>query len=253
MALIEELLHRRTDLSTFLIHLTRDRPDATARQNLLAMVGSGVIEARTAFGPAAPQEPYLAVGATQKAVCFTETPLEHAWMMLEHIDGRSVRFQPYGLALTKTTARKGGCNPVWYSDITPGRPWPITSVNAMIKDAVRRATTDGKVDPEALSEEPIFKVTPFFEQMGPTTYRRKEFWWEREWRHVGDFNLSFPSRIVAIFAPADDHEHLREELRQIHDAWGRRPILDPHWGLERMIAELAQISEEQIGPFPEAG
>ncbi|MEV4813315.1 abortive infection system antitoxin AbiGi family protein [Micromonospora avicenniae] len=253
MAIIEELLHRRTDLSTFLIHLTRDSPDATARENLLAIAENGVVEARTAFGPAAPYEPYLAITATQKAVCFTETPLEHTWMMLENIDGRSVHFQPYGLAITKTTARKSGFNPVWYSDITPGRTWPIASVNAMIDDAVRRATSDGKVDSEALSEEPIFKVTPFFEQMGPTRYSRKEFWWEREWRRIGDYKISFPSRVVAIFAPADDHEPLREDLTQIHAKWGTRPILDPRWGLERMIAALAEISDEHVGPFPDAG
>jgi hypothetical protein len=43
-------------------------------------------------------------------------------MMLEDIEGRSVHFQPFGLAVTKTTARKDHVNPVWYSDIsTRGR------------------------------------------------------------------------------------------------------------------------------------
>jgi len=216
------------------------------------MVENGVIEARTAFGPAAVHEPNLTITATQKAVCFTETPLEHTWMMLEDIDGRSVQFQPYGLAITKTTARKSGCNPVWYSDITPGRMWPITSVNSMINDAVQRATVDGKVDSTALSDEPVFQVTPFFEQMGPTNYSPQEFWWEREWRHIRDYHLSFPSRIVAIFAPAEDHKYLRKDLADINEPWGRRPILDPRWGLERMIAALAQINDKHIGPFPDA-
>ena len=56
------------------------------------------------------------------------------------IKARQIQFRPYGLAITKTTARKAGCNPVWYSDITPGNDWLITSVNEMIRDAVLRAT-----------------------------------------------------------------------------------------------------------------
>lgn len=255
MASIEDLLQRRTDLSTFLIHLTRDTPGddrPSARENLLTMIGDGYIEARSPFGPASMHEPNLTYAATQKVVCFTETPLEHTWMMLEDIDKRDVHFQPYGLAVTKTTARKAGCNPVWYSDITPGRDWPIAAVNAMVNDAVRRATTGRTVDRDKLSEEPIFKLTPFFEQMGPTKYSRKEFWWEREWRRIGDFPLH-PRRTVAVLAPAHDHERLRKELTEINERWGARPILDPRWGLERMIAAMAQISDEHIGPFPDAG
>lgn len=62
------------------------------------------------------------VAATQNTVCFTETPLEHAWTMCVDIEGRSIRFNGYGLAFTKTFARLQGVNPVWYLDITPRPP-----------------------------------------------------------------------------------------------------------------------------------
>ena len=75
MAAIEDLLHRRTDLSTFLVHLTRNGSQSMARDNLLAMAEDQFIEARTPFGPAAKHEPLLADSASQKTVCFTETPL----------------------------------------------------------------------------------------------------------------------------------------------------------------------------------
>lgn len=255
MATIEDLLQRRTDLSTFLIHLTRDVGDGpTARENLLAMIDNEFITARTPFGPAREYEPHLQFPATQKVVCFTETPLEHAWMMLQDIENRQVHFQPYGLAITKTTARKAGCNPVWYSHMALERGkfehFPIASINALIQDAVRRARVDGtNIDSERLSEEPIFRLTPFFEQMGYTTTLRKEFWWEREWRHIGDFHLG-PPGIVAILAPAHDHDRLREDLVKIHESWGQRPILDPEWGLERMLVALSGIRDQHIGPFP---
>lgn len=255
MATIEELLHRRTDLSTFLVHLTRDTDDASARDNLLSIAEESVIEARTPFGPAAQLEEHLGGGSSQKAVCFTETPLEHTWMLLEDIEKRAVRFRPYGLAITKTTARKAHCNPVWYSDISTrgGRDWPMVSVNRLVKDAVERCTEDDMVDKDALASEPVFRLTPFIEQMGPTSNGgRKEFWWEREWRHVGNFTIPFPRRIVALLAPEDDHDQLCEDLQDRNEPWSRRPLLDPSWGLERMIVQLAEIDPLQVGPFPDA-
>lgn len=257
MARIEDLLHRRNDLSTFLVHLTRTSDDANGRQHLLSIVEESTIRARSPFGPAAHLEEHLAgSSSTQKVVCFTETPLEHAWMMLQDIEGRQVHFEPYGLAITKTTARKAHFNPVWYSDISTrgGRDWPMAAVNQMIADATARATdAGGDMAVEVLRTEPIFRLTPFYEQMGPMRNGwHKEFWWEREWRHVDDYVISFPSRIVTILAPEGDHEALRAELEELSPPWAKRPVLDPRWGLERMIAELAGIAEEHVGPFPDA-
>jgi hypothetical protein len=221
------------------------------------MAESNLLEARSALGPAARLEPFLAgTSATQKVVCFTETPLEHAWMMLQNIDGRTIQFEPYGLAITKTTARKSHFNPVWYSDISArgGRSWPATWVNQLVTDAEQRCRrSDSTIDLDALQSEPIFQLTPFFEQMGPMRNGgRKEFWWEREWRHVDNYRINFPSRIVTLFAPTNDHDRLREDLEQRNVQWSRRSILDPTWGLERMIAELSGVTSEEIGPFPEA-
>ena len=255
MASIEQLLHRRTDLSTFLVHLTRDSPEATARANLLSIAAQLKIEARTPLGPAAHLERHLAgTMATQKVVCFTETPLEHTWMMIEDIQGRSMRFAPYGVVFTKTTARLDHCNPVWYTDISTrgGRNWPVAAVNDLVKAAVEESSTDGVIDVEALVGSSILRVTPFVEQMGPTHLARKEFWWEREWRHVDDYYLSFPSRVVAFFVPEADHERFAQDLTASSDVWMKatRPLLDPSWGLERMLVSLAGIDPDHMGPFP---
>ncbi|GIE76265.1 hypothetical protein Aph02nite_22150 [Actinoplanes philippinensis] len=253
MTAIENLLQRRTDLSTFLVHLTRDGMQGNARDNLLAMAEDKFIEARNPFGPASKYEPLLADSVSQKAVCFTETPLEHTWMMLEKINGRGVQFEPYGLVITRATARKTGCNPVWYTDITVrGRTWPAKNINLMIDNALRRATVeDGRIDRTLLAADPVFQITPYFEQMGPISNgRRKEFWWEREWRHIGGYWISIP-RIVAILAPADEHGDLRDRLSDIDEAWERRPLLDPRWGLERAITALADVSRGDATPFPD--
>lgn len=49
---IKELLARRSDLSTFLVHLTRDYESMSARDNLKSIVSDRVIEARNPFGSA---------------------------------------------------------------------------------------------------------------------------------------------------------------------------------------------------------
>ncbi len=248
MASIEELLHRRSDLSTFLVHLTRDGVQS-ARDNLVSILRERMIEARTPMGMAADLDPILrGTTATQRVVCFTETPLEHTWMMVENIPGRSVCFSCYGLVFTKTTARRMGCNPVWYLDITPGHQWltgPVQQLRAQAIEAARHSKTDG-IEQVRLKQQPIFKLTPFLEQMGKPKVVRKEFWWEREWRHVDDFCFD-SSHVVTILAPEEAHDTLDAEL----DALGRRvPVVDPRWGQERMIAALSGIDRQQIGPFP---
>lgn len=255
MATIEELLHRRNDLSTFVVHFTRDTPPSSAYDNLLSILKTWQLEARNTYGMAKTlADRFPEVAATQRTACFTETPLEHAWMMCSDIDNRDIRFDGYGVAFTKTYARRRGANPVWYLDITPtGRDWLTNPVNQMVQEAVQASTPPGAPapDPARLSEAPILRLTPFIEQMGPlTSGRRKEFWWEREWRHVGDLHFT-PNDIVVVFAPVTAHEVLRSALAADPNYVGRMPrLIDASWGLERMIGALAGVTD--LGPFPSA-
>ncbi|MFI1996915.1 hypothetical protein [Actinoplanes sp. NPDC020271] len=53
-----------------------------------------------------------------------------------------------------------------------------------------------------------------------------------------------------------DHKALRAEigaLAGVGSQWVARPILDPRWGLERMIVALAGVEATEIGPFPSHG
>ncbi|MCW2902088.1 MAG: hypothetical protein JWO67_4353 [Streptosporangiaceae bacterium] len=251
MATIESLLHRRADLSTFVVHFTRDTSDS-AYSNLGNILWQGRLEARNVYGMAkglAARVPEVA--STQRAVCFTETPLEHAWMMCSDIEGRDVRFNGYGVAFTKTFARRLGANPVWYLDITPGHDWLTGPINRMVEEAERSAQGWGAdSDPAGLATSDILRLTPFIEQMGPLTGGgRKEFWWEREWRHVGDMQFA-ATDVVVVFAPEASHETLRTWLRGNPRYQVRVPaFVDADWGLERMIGTLAGVAD--LGPFPQ--
>lgn len=243
-----------------------------AKAAVLSMLAGGRIEARSAFGLAKSwADADEAILATQRCVCFTETPLEHTWMMVSDIDidgaQRDVQLAPWGLAFTKTVGRRKGVNPVWYIDRPSGIDWLSNPINTLVRIAKDgRGLWAGGATGEAIwgaqlaspptrESEPILKITPFIELMGhPNFGTRKEFWWEREWRKVGpfDFNLA---ELAVVFAPADQHALLRQDILQtVPDvdaaAVDRLNLLDPTWGLERMIAALARVPAADVGPFP---
>lgn len=51
-ATIEQLLHRRTDLSTFVVHFTRSAQDMSALDNLRSILSGRKLEARNVYGMA---------------------------------------------------------------------------------------------------------------------------------------------------------------------------------------------------------
>lgn len=250
MPTIRHLIARRTDLSTFLVHLTRDYQGTPARVNIERILQAGRLEARTPYGAAVNslrknRAPSVDLD-TQKCVCFTETPLEHLNLLLSTISDlqRQCDFAPYGVAITKRIARNDGVNPVWYTDITPGHAWLMNAVNALIDQGIAMVTAarDTGDSSACYGDQHIASLTPYIEQMGSGQGYRKEFWWEREWRHVGDYRL--PLRYIVI-APEQEHE----DLEPIANAqFPRVAFIDADWGLEDIIGRLAGFTEVQVGP-----
>jgi hypothetical protein len=247
MATIREVLRDRGDLSTFVVHLTRgDDP----RGDLESILTNCTVEARSCFGPKpsrdlAAKHPGTVFEWSQRTACFTETPLRFVRLMCGDIENRDMNFAPYGIAFTRTYARAMGVNPVWYVDrhYMPGefRPWLITPVWEMINSAAAAG-----LPPEELAELPIFKLTPFIETMGrPQGGNRKEFWWEREWRKVG--NLHFlPSKAAIVLAPAAEHEALRNVVQHI-PGYSNLRLVDVSWAPEQIEQSLDGLDNE---PFP---
>lgn len=237
---LQELLARRPDLSTFLVHFTRDQADgAAAPDNLRSILESHRIEARSAMGMA--HERLSAIDRahpglnSQHVVCFTETPMECLYLLVEDIDNRDYHFRPYGIAITKRVARVRGVNPVWYLDITPsGHNWLTNPINQLVEEAVA-------LPPAEFAIQPIARLVPFFEQMGTRPgYYRKEFWWEREWRHTGEFLL--PDEFIG-FCPEGEIN----DFQTFASDHGRDVrFVDPLWSLERIIAHLAGIPPEDV-------
>jgi abortive phage resistance protein AbiGi (putative antitoxin) len=234
---ITDVLARRSDLATFIVHFTRKTDDGmSARENLRSILKDQVIEARTPFGPA--------VGALKKAldresqhcVSFSETPLEHVYCLTSRIEKRQVHLSKYGLAFTRMTARKKGANPVWYVDIMPGHDWLMNPINYLIKGTIEKR--------KRFRTSRLAQITPFIEQMGTGPSYRKEFWWEREWRHRGDFHFSLKQMIFG-FAPEGRVSEFERYTRKLGH---KIPFVDPNWNLEKIIAHLCGCTEA-LTPF----
>ena len=76
---------------------------------------------------------------------------------------------------------------------------------------------------------------------------RKEFWWEREWRHVGDFNL--PNTYM-ILCPTSEMRDIDQFVKSINeDERPRISFIDPSWSLESIIGKLAGFTGSELGPF----
>lgn len=236
---IKQLLARRSDLSTFLVHLTREYPPGThARDNLKSILIDQVIEARTAYGSAVKRLDELEIfndksKDTQKVVCFTETPLEHVRLLTGEIEKRATQFGPYGIAISKRLARKTGVNPVWYLDITPGHSWLTTPLNNLINK---------EIEGNMFATSDIAKLAPFIEQMGVGENYFKEYWWEREWRHLGDFSLDMK---FIVICPEKEWESITPDWMRVVP----RPFVDPEWSLEKIIGRLAGFEPTEVDPF----
>lgn len=245
---IDQLLARRTDLSTFLVHLTRSDEAESASDRLKGILREQKILARNAFGMAAGelQKKSLPV-EHQKAVCFTETPLQNVNLLAERIEGRDCQFEPYGIAIARKQARRSGVNPVWYLDITPGHSWLTNPVNSLVNSAIESGDFEN---------QPIAKLTPFFEQMGSKPNGndpwdkgyKKEFWWEREWRHVGNFSL--PSRYI-VLCPSAEIQNMKKVIEELPVALEPAKVsyIDPRWSLEMIIGRLAGLGADDLGAF----
>jgi hypothetical protein len=233
---LTEILNRRNDLSTFLVHLTREFEGVAPKTNLESILRARCIEARSIYGhlrtKLAQQRREI---ASQRTVCFTETPLEFTYLLIENIENRLFRFAPYGVAITKRIGRRTGVNPIWYVDITPGHNWLTNQLDVL---------ADRFLADEAAYAD-LERMFPFIDHMGTGEGAegggyRKEFWWEREWRHVGNYRL--PETLICL-CPVEEIDHFQRLMRE---AGLGGACIDPRWSLEKIVARLAGFANQEI-------
>jgi hypothetical protein len=250
---IAEVLNRRSDLSTFVVHLTRDHSDTDkARDRLEQIIAKRNLRAGEPRGMAVSYRPKFKDALTdeqketQRVVCFTETPLEHVYSMFAEIASRVNEFRPYGLGLTKMVARRAQINPVWYVDLTDPSPWPLRNA---LNSVIDHATKEGWFE-EAKAIFPMIELMYTRRDDEGTVMKRNEWWWEREWRHVGDVDLVPLWDKILWFSPEEEITDVERLVREAGgDAEATVHCVDPNWGLERIIGRLMGLTEDDLTPF----
>jgi hypothetical protein len=77
---------------------------------------------------------------------------------------------------------------------------------------------------------------------------RKEFWWEREWRHIGNFQL--PNHYI-VLCPSSDIARVKDVVDNLNelDSPSKVSYVDPRWSLEMIIGKLAGMTSDDLGAF----
>ncbi len=175
---IQNLLHFRTDISPFLVHLTRQSSDKTARDNLVSILDC---EALIASGRPISDARYAAPmkdAADEKlfgAISFSETPISEVHTLFE-IGSRTVKLEPYGLVFLKQRLARRGVSPVIY-----------INNEQEDQDQVVAALVSLRTTHRAAAERILPLVSVFGGKLKPLggTHQggRVDFTWEREWRY----------------------------------------------------------------------
>lgn len=181
---IDEVRQLRGDLSTWLVHLTKNnlfidssgRPTwVSAKDCLEKIVSSDVVKALKPIGQFNYQKWYSKVNPNDlKAVSFTETPLNEIFLFVG-IKYKALQFSSYGLVFNREELARSPsyAAPVLYFSQPEGDPKFLNVFN--------------QLEQKHLAD--FRDVLYLFDKFGKT-YQNKDynFMWEREWRIKGDFS-----------------------------------------------------------------
>lgn len=177
MRKIDDILHFRSDISPFIVHLTkgdnaRDDLKSILNDKQLKQSGNPVSDLRFAI---------KTTGMTTEekkkyfgAICFTETPLNEIHCLID-IQYRATTLQPYGMVFIKERLSKKAVSPILYINNELGDKAGALKALCGLKDSFPDEAA------EVLPLIAIYgkKITPpgAAEVLGHVDFR-----WEREWR-----------------------------------------------------------------------
>jgi hypothetical protein len=214
----DELLNKKRDYSPFLVHLTREQFDdsgievVSAREVLEYILQDKKLIASKYFCLFKENIDTLSDEGKNrfKVVCFTETPIDQIEILLEEVQGRSVKFRPYGLIFTKEYIREKEGNPVFYAE-----ECMYESLWRLYYDAKDRAFS--------------YKDNKFLALVNKCD-KKIDFHWEREWRIVGDFNFQF----VKVFCGLCPEQ----EISNFEQSFNPIKFISPSWGINKILYKL---------------
>lgn len=234
---IEDILYFRSDISPFLIHLTRKYNGKTEKQNLenilenKSLVASENLVSIASFGI-----DYKSLMSSDKdrffrAVCFTETPLSEIHCLLE-ITGRQVDLKPYGLVFVREALEQRCVSPVLYLNNEN------SDQTQVIRDLCTLIETAPTTAEQVLPLISVFgnKITP--PSSSSPSSGRIDFRWEREWRYPayrGDFCFNADDVFIGICP--------HEEIKNFETIFPEVDFIDPTKNVKCYATKLIEARQ----------
>jgi hypothetical protein len=233
---ITKVLFFRTDISPFLVHLTRDW-DSThlAKDNLIDILTSCSLRYTRQISDAKYGVATETVSTTNRryfsAMSFTETPLGEIHNLMD-IAGRYCDLKPYGLVFLKDRLKEKGVSPVIY----------INNMRGDQDDSVRALCSLIDTHPNEAARILPF-VAVFGKLLSPLggTPRTKDldFTWEREWRYACGESFNFNFDHEDVFLGLCPHEEIRESEERF--SWLK--FIDPYRNIKWYSEKVLEVKE----------
>lgn len=229
----------RSDISKFLVHLTRKTKEVGADENLISILEDKTISARNHHCLFSPKINKMALSKVLKnsfkTVCFTETPLDQIQKLAAENSQRSIKLKPYGLVFWRDEMIDTGANPAIYlnGDGTSLREYLLSEFDRHFKGVKSLYRLKRKDD--------NYKEIIHYYSLVNLMSGRHDFSWEREWRHSGDFKFQFRN-VVAIIAenPNDFIGKCEDRMSDRKLKFIKRlPIISAAWTYEDVVEEMA--------------
>jgi len=239
---IDDILQFRSDISPFLVHLTRKGDNGEkAFEKLVSILDSfALVPGKTEVSIIKYGGNTTSFSSKQKrkffsSVCFTETPLDETHCLLE-IKARKVDLEPYGVVFLKRKLQRKGVSPVLYINNEAGdKDKLIQALFELIKS--RPA--------EAKKILPLFSI--FGKMITPhgakNVDRTIDFLWEREWRYpaaFGPFEFGLSDVFVGL-CPDEDIKYFEKHYAPLKFIDPRRPL---KWYATRLRRAKARLDLE---------
>ena len=197
----ERAIEGRSDLSRFVVHLTRDdsadfRDGATATRNFESIVKQRKIRAiqpHCLHGskiPDAHQDQF-------SVCCFTEVPLGEMHLLARHIPGRKIQLSEYGFVFSREFILSKGAQPAIYINSYNDNTWLREAGDRIYKISKEHNFHKGK----------LRRFLPFLNAM----HEGYDFTWEREWRVLGDLDFD-PKDVICIILPEDGEREWKRKF-----------------------------------------
>lgn len=240
--IIKKVYQDRTDLSTFLVHLTKSLDEGvTAKEAFDSILGAPhKIIAKNPVGLFCnhPNDKNFSdllqkncFNDFLKVICFTETPLDQIKHFIGkdfHRENNTINYSEYGFVFTREFIQQKGGNPCFY--VCTHEKRDMQSAFLALFDSLKDKWEYVSIDKIPINSP--FKILPFVNIFGKDSSGELiDYFWEREWRvPLREFQFDDNDLVLALCP--------ENEISSYGMLFPNITFVSPQWSLSKMIEKI---------------